>query len=145
MYMAELKTKVNDASVSEFINNIENPQRKKDSIIVNKLFKKITGSQPKMWGSSIVGYGTFPYKRKDGTEYEWMTTGFSPRKTSLTLYIMPGFDLGGEFKKNLENLGKYKTGKSCLYINKLDDVDINVLEKLINLGYQYMVKKYDLK
>ena len=94
---------------------------------------EITGEQPKMWGKSIVGYGSYHYKYASGQEGEWMATGFSPRKTALTLYIMGGFDKGN---KLLEKLGKYKTGKSCLYIKKLEDINEDVLRKMIKTSYE---------
>ncbi len=109
--MAELKTKLNDASVIDFLNSVEDEQKRKDSFKVLKLMQKITASEPKMWGTSIIGFGSYHYKYKSGREGDWFLTGFSPRKQNLTLYIMSGFK---RFDDLLEKLGKYKTGKSAL-------------------------------
>jgi hypothetical protein len=133
--MAELKTKKNSASVESFLNNFENEKRKSDSLVVLELMKKITNSEPDMWGPSIVGFGHYHYKYASGRENDWFYTGFSPRKQSLTLYIMNGFT---RYDEILGRLGKYKTGKSCLYINKLEDIDINVLEELIESSVSYL-------
>ncbi|MEQ9379074.1 MAG: DUF1801 domain-containing protein [Imperialibacter sp.] len=136
----ELKTKVNDVSVEGFLNKVEDEKKRNDAFEVLKLMKEVTGEKPKMWGSSIVGFGTYRYKYASGQEGDWMITGFSPRKTSLTLYIMPGF---GRYEELMQKLGKYKTGKSCLYINKLTDVDIDVLKTLVKESVDYMNKKYN--
>ncbi|MEQ8417237.1 MAG: DUF1801 domain-containing protein [Imperialibacter sp.] len=135
----ELKTKVNDVSVEGFLDKVEDEKKRNDAFEVLKLMKEVTGEKPKMWGSSIVGFGTYRYKYASGQEGDWMITGFSPRKTSLTLYIMPGF---GRYEELMQKLGKYKTGKSCLYINKLTDVDIDVLKTLVKESVDYMKDKY---
>src|SRR4030095_6063790 len=114
--MAELKTKPTKDSVSAFINQIADSERRKDCKVVLDLMSEITKAKPEMWGSSIVGFGRSRYQYASGREGEWMVTGFSPRKGDLTLYIMPGVD---SFPDLMERLGKYKTGKSCLYIKKL--------------------------
>ncbi|MBN2174416.1 MAG: DUF1801 domain-containing protein [Bacteroidales bacterium] len=126
--MAELKTKQNDGDVFSFLNGIEDDQKREDSLSVLKLMKKITGEEPKMWGSSIVGFGDYHYKYASGREGDWFFTGFSPRKQALTLYIM---DYVGKHQNILENLGKFKHGKGCLYVKKLDDINLKVLEELI--------------
>lgn len=126
--MAELKTKKTKASVTTFLDKITDEQRRKDCQTVLKLMKEATGEEPKMWGSSIVGFGTYHYRYASGREGDWPIIAFSPRKTDLTLYIMPGFE---KFESLMAKLGKYKTGVSCLYIKKLDDVEIPVLKKLI--------------
>lgn len=126
--MAELKTQKNKASVTEFLNNVENEKRRKDSKEVLKIMKEITGEQPAMWGPSIIGFGSYHYKYASGQEGDWFKVGFSPRKNALTLYIMTGF---GRYAELMGKLGKYKTGKSCLYINKLEDVDMDILRELI--------------
>lgn len=132
--MSEIKTKVNDASVPAFINAVDDPVKKEDSFKLLELFSKITGELPKMWGSSIIGFGQYHYRsEKSRQEGDWMLTGFSPRKQNLTLYIMPGFTGYGDL---LENLGKYKTSKSCLYIRTLKDIDLDILEQLIEKSYQ---------
>jgi hypothetical protein len=126
--MAELKTKKTQASVAAFLNAIDDDQKRRDSKAVAKIMKEITGKSPKMWGTSIVGYGSYHYKYASGQEGDWPLTGFSPRKQALTLYIMSGFK---EYKPLLKKLGKHKTGKACLYIKKLEDVDEKVLRELI--------------
>jgi hypothetical protein len=126
--MAELKTKKTKASVSAFLDKITDEQRRKDCQTVLNLMKQATGEEPKMWGSSIVGFGTYHYRYASGREGDWPIIAFSPRKTDLTLYIVPGFQ---KFESLMAKLGKYKTGVSCLYIKKLDDVEIPVLKKLI--------------
>jgi hypothetical protein len=126
--MAELKTKKTKAGVAAFLNAIDDDQKRKDSKAVAKIMKEITGKSPKMWGTSIVGYGSYHYKYASGQEGDWPLAGFSPRKQALTLYIMSGFK---EYKPLLKKLGKHKTGKACLYIKKLEDVDEKVLRELI--------------
>lgn len=133
--MAEPKTKKNEASVEEFLHSVENERRRKDSFAVLELMKEVTGEEPKMWGTSIVGFGSYDYKYASGREGNWMVTGFSPRKQSLTLYIMSGFD---RYDEILGELGKHKTGKSCLYINKLDDVNMEVLRELVRESVEHM-------
>jgi hypothetical protein len=140
--MAELKTKINDASVDDFLSKILDEKKKEDSFEVLDLMRKITKSEPKMWGDSIVGFGTYHYKYASGREADWLLTGFSPRKQSLTVYIMSGFDKYGDL---MDRLGKYKTGKSCLYIKKLEDIDLKVLEQLIKESVKYLKKKYPAK
>ena len=135
----ELKTKPNEKSVDEFLKTVENPKRQTDCYEVLKLMKNITGEEPVMWGDSIVGFGTYHYKYKSGHEGEWFIAGFAPRKQNLTLYIMSGFD---HYDNLLEKLGKFKTGKSCLYINKLTDIDISILKDLIIESVNYMKKQY---
>jgi len=136
--MTELKTKKNELSVEDFLNSVENENRKKDSFLVLELMKKITKSEPSMWGPSIIGLGHYQYKYSSGRENDWFLTGFSPRKQSLTLYIMNGFS---HYDEILSRLGKYKTGKSCLYINKLEDVDCAVLEELITASIDFLKSK----
>ena len=137
--MYELKTKINDSNVLDFLNTIENSKRKEDSFIILDLMTKLTGETAKMWGSSIIGFGLYHYKYKSGHQGEWMKIGFSPRKQNLTLYIMNGYD---QYDDLLKRLGKYKLGKSCLYINKLEDVDMKVLEILITDSYDYVTKNF---
>jgi hypothetical protein len=137
--MATLKTQPNSSSVEAFLNGIEDPQKKADSFTLLKLFEECTHQLPKLWGDSIVGYGTYHYRYDSGREGDWFLTGFSPRKQNLSLYIMPGFD---RYDNLMEKLGKYKTGKSCLYIKKLKDIDLNVLKELISQSVQYLKVKY---
>lgn len=138
--MSTIKTLVNSASVEDFINSVDDETKKKDSLVLLDLFSKITGEKPKMWGTSIVGFGQYHYKsERSAQEGDWMLTGFSPRKQSLTLYIMPGFD---NYSDLLQGLGKHKTGVGCLYINKLIDIDLGVLEKLIKQSFVAMKKQH---
>lgn len=126
--MAELKTKKTQASVRAFLDGIEDERKRRDSKKVAKMMKEITGEPPRMWGESIVGYGSYHYRYASGREGDWFLAGFSPRKQNLTLYVMSGFT--GE-EKILGKLGKFKTGKACLYVKTLDDVDETVLRELI--------------
>ena len=131
----ELKNKVNDADVIAFLESVDDPKRKEDSLAMLDIMSEITGEEPKMWGKSIVGFGSYHYVYASGQEGDWMAIGFSPRKQSLTLYIMSGFKAYDEL---MAKLGKYKTGNSCLYIKKLEDVDMNVLRKLIKGSFDWM-------
>jgi hypothetical protein len=124
----ELKTKVNDASVEGFLNSVTDEQKREDCFEILRLMEQVTKEEPKMWGSSIVGFGSYHYKGASGREGDWLLTGFSPRKENLTLYIMGGFDLHQDL---LKKLGKHKTSVGCLYIKKLDDVDKEVLKELV--------------
>ena len=133
--MAELKTQKNDQSIEGFLDGVEHPTRRQDSFEVLSLMREITGDQGSMWGDSIVGFGDFSYTNTTKKEYKWFKTGFSPRKQSLTLYIMDGFE---SYDEILSRLGKYKTGKSCLYINKLADVDQDVLKELIKASVSHV-------
>lgn len=126
--MAELKTKVTDQNVEDFLNGITDDKRREDSFAILKLMKETTGDEPKMWGSSIVGFGDYHYKYQSGREGDWFIVGFSPRKQNLSLYIMPGVEA---YREELKKLGKYKAGKSCLYINKVEDIDLNTMKKII--------------
>jgi len=135
----ELKTKINDASVGEFLKNVQNPKRREDSFEILKLMKDITNEEPKMWGDSIVGFGSYHYVYASGREGDWLQIGFSPRKQFLTVYIMDGFD---KYEDLLKKLGKYKIGKSCLYINKLEDVNIPVLKELMIESVKCIKKNY---
>ena len=137
--MAELKTKLNDGSVVDFLNSINDEKKREDSSKIIALMKKIIKAEPKMWGDSIIGFGTYHYKYESGREGDWFLTGFSPRKQNLTLYILSGFS---NYKELLKKLGKYKTSKACLYIKKLEDVDIKVLEKIISESVKVISKKY---
>src|SRR5690349_19338194 len=127
--MAELKTKKNEASVEGFLNTIKDEQARMDSLEIIKIMKQATKSDPKMWGSSIIGFGTTHLKYPSGRELDWMLIGFSPRKQNLTLYL--GLGAGG-YEPLLKKLGKHTTGKGCLYIKKLADVDTKVLKELVN-------------
>ena len=138
--MASNKTTATRASVTEFMNSIEDPQKRADARKVAAMMRKSTGKRARMWGSSIVGFGTYHYKYDSGREGDFMITGFSPRKQALTVYIMAGFSKYGSLMKKL---GKHKTGKSCLYIKRLSDVDETVLQRLIDESVKYMRKTYE--
>ena len=137
--MAENKTKPTKQKVSEFIADIEDKVKRADCRELMKLMSGITGNRAKMWGSSIVGYGQYHYKYASGREGDFFLTGFSPRKQALTIYIISGFSINPGL---MERLGKYKTGKSCLYVKKLDDLDREVLAQLIEESVAYIRKKY---
>jgi hypothetical protein len=124
--MAELKTKVTKASAEKFLEGIKDEKKREDCLQLLKIMKKATKSEPKMWGPAIIGFGDYHYRYESGREGDWFIAGFSPRAQNLTLYLMGGLDAN-----ILKRLGKYKTGKSCLYINKLEDVDVKVLNELI--------------
>jgi hypothetical protein len=141
--MAELKTKVTEASVRNFIDKVPDKAKKQDSLTLLKLFESVTGEKPKMWGSSIVGFGSFHYKsERSSQEGDWLITGFSPRKQNLTLYIMPLYISGADYSELLKKLGKHKASGGCLCINKLSDVDLNILKQLIKKSYLAMKKRY---
>ena len=126
--MAENKTQKTGASVEDFIGSVENKRRREDGFTLLQVMKEITGEDAEMWGPSIIGFGDYHYKYKSGREGDFFLTGFSPRKQSLSLYIMAGFE---EYDSLLSSLGKHRKGASCLYINKLADVDMDVLRELI--------------
>jgi len=126
--MAELKTKPSDSSVEEFLNSIEDETKRQDSFVVLDLMKQVTGADPVMWGSSIIGFGGIHYQYASGRTGDWFQVGFSPRKQNLTLYLT--YDITGQADL-LNRLGKFKTGKSCLYIKKLADIDLPTLKKLV--------------
>lgn len=140
--MAENKTKPTKSSVTAFMKGIEDPGMRSDARKVSAMMRKATGARARMWGPSIVGFGEYHYKYASGREGDFMITGFSPRKQALTLYVMPGFK---SFESLMKKLGKYKTGKSCLYIKRLSDVDESVLEKLIAGSVEHMRKNYKTK
>ncbi len=137
--MTELKTKPTKKSVDEFLKKVENPNKRADSFKILEIMKAITQDEPVMWGDSIVGFGSYRYKYASGREGDWPIVGFSPRKQNLALYIMSGFE---NYEEILKKLGKFKTGKSCLYINKLKDVDMESLKELISESIKYMKKQY---
>jgi len=127
--MAEIKTKPTSESVEDFINSIPDEQKRKDSFVILEMMKKATGEEPKMWGASMIGFGQVRYKSpKTGREVVWLRIGFSPRKANLSLHLITNIK---EHAAALEKLGKHKTGVGCLYINKLEDIDMKVLEELI--------------
>jgi hypothetical protein len=141
--VAELKTKKTSASVPAFLKSVENEQRRKDGIELLEIFKQATKMSPTLWGDSIVGFGEYHYKsERSSQEGDWPLTGFSPRKQSMTVYIMPGFS---NYQELLSRLGKHKTSVSCIYINKLENVDVMVLKQIIKRSVADMKKIYKWK
>jgi hypothetical protein len=137
--MAEAKTKPRRASVRKFLESVDNEKRRKDSFEVLEIMRQITKEEPKMWGPSIVGFGTYHYKYASGREGDWMVVGFSPRKQALTLYIMAGFN---KYDELMAKLGEYETGKSCLYIKRLEDVHLPTLKRLIRESVKWVKKTH---
>jgi hypothetical protein len=136
--MAELKTKKNAGNVNEFVASIADPNQQKDAKTLIALMRRVTGEKPVMWGATMIGFGTHHYTYASGREGDWFVIGFSPRKRTTTLYILDGFD---EYQSLLSKLGKHSTSKSCLYIKKLDDIDIKVLEQLLKKSVAAMRRK----
>ncbi|MEJ6478342.1 MAG: DUF1801 domain-containing protein [Octadecabacter sp.] len=133
------KTQATDVSVDDFIAAIEHPVRRADAMVLNDMFKQVTGWQPRMWGPTIIGYGQYHYTYDSGREGDFLATGFSPRKGNLSIYILPGYT---DFADQLARLGKHKLGKSCLYINKLADVDAEVIAELICAGIDDLATRW---
>ena len=136
--MAELKTKRNNQSVKGLLNGVTDERKRRDAFAISALMQQVTKAKPQMWGSSIVGFGSYHYRYASGHEGDMPIVGFSPRKQNLTLYIMRGFEGSGEL---LGKLGKYKTSKACLYINRLEDVHLPTLKELIRQSVKHMAKK----
>lgn len=131
--MSTIKTLATDANVEDFINSVDGDAKKVDAFQILDIYKRVTSEAPKMWGESMIGFGKYHYKsERSKQEGDWPLAAFSPRKQSLTLYIMPGFN---DYTDLLDKLGKHKTSKACLYINKLSDVDVNILEQLVKRSY----------
>jgi hypothetical protein len=138
--MAEIKTKQTKQSVEKFLNSVKDEAKRRDCFAVMELMKKITKEKPVLWGNGVIGFGKYHYKsERSRQEGDWFITGFSPRKQNLTLYIIAGFK---RYPELMKSLGKYKTGSSCLYLNKLEDIDINVLKELIKESVKYMKEKF---
>ena len=137
--MSQRKTMENSADVNAFLDAVDNPRRRSDARQLLALMRKVTGAPPKMWGPSIVGFGKYHYRYASGREGESLRVGFSPRKQNLVIYIMPGFS---DYSEILEQLGKFRTGRSCLYVNKLDDVDLVLLEQLVRESFREMKRRY---
>ena len=138
MAKADLKTKQSSASVEDFLNGLSDEQQRADSVEIIKMMERATGEKPKMWGSAIIGFGQTTLKYDSGRELDWMKVGFSPRKANLTLYLSCSVQ---EQAKRLSKLGKHKTGKGCLYIKRLRDLDAAVLEEIISSGLEHPKKK----
>lgn len=139
--MSENKTQQNDASVDQFLASVEDPTKRSDTESIVKMMGEVTGYPAKMWGTSIIGFGKYTYHYKSGRSGEWSLVGVSPRARNISVYIMPGF---GNYDDLMGRLGKHKTGKSCLYINRLSDVDTDVLRELISKSVDYMKEKYNV-
>ena len=139
---AENKTKATKQSVATFLNGIDDKDKRADAKKVAAIMQKVTGEKAAMWGSSIVGFGQYHYKYESGREGDFMLAGFAPRKKALTIYIMAGFKL---YDSLMKKLGKYKTGKSCLYVKRLSDIDEKVLTQLIDKSVEYMRNNYASK
>ena len=137
--MTEIKTKQTDENVTKFLNTILDETKRKDCFEIVEMMKQVTGLPPKMWGPAIIGFGSYHYKYESGHEGDMCIIGFSPRKQNITLYVKSAAE---ETKALLEKLGKHKTGKGCLYLNKLSDVNTDVLKKIIKTGFDYMKAKY---
>ena len=133
--MAENKTQRNDGDVLAYLESVENKRRREDSLVVKEMMEEVTGEPAEMWGTSIVGFGSYHYRYASGREGDFMLTGFAPRKQALTLYIMGGHE---RYHELMAKLGKYRTGSSCVYINRLADVDLDVLRELIAESVEYM-------
>lgn len=136
--MGEPKTKPTNQNVEEFLNRLPDEKKRRESFTLLKLMRRITKTEPQMWGNSMIGFGQYHYRYASGREGEWFLTGFSPRKANLTLYLMAGLEQYGEL---LQALGKCKIGKSCLYISKIEDIDLSILEKLIQESVRALREK----
>jgi hypothetical protein len=137
--MTQLKTQPNDQKVEDYLNTVEPQQKRDDCFAILKLMQEVTGEPAKMWGSSIVGFGQYHYKYESGREGNWFVTGFASRSKNITLYIMAGFE---NYDELMHKLGKHTTGKSCLYIKKLEDVDQAILRELVKQSVAFMVETY---
>jgi len=137
--MTELKTRENDASVQAFLDSVMPARRRDDCLVIDALMRRVTGWEPKMWGDSIVGFGRYHYKYNSGREGDWFITGYAPRKAALTIYIMPGF---GNFGPLMDRLGTYRTGRACLYVTRLENIDLDVLEDLVRESVETMHRIY---
>lgn len=139
MAKAENKTKPTEVTAADYLAAVEPDKKREEAHVLDQLFQKVTGWSPVMWGPSIIGYGSYHYKYESGREGDMCATGFSPRKANHSLYIMPGYS---DFEDILARLGKHSMGKACLYIKKLDDVDLDVLAELIEAGLTDLKGKY---
>ena len=140
--MSDNKTTVTDVAVDEYLSQVEPERRRVDAQRLDQIFREASGFAPRIWGPSIVGYGRYHYRYESGREGDFLATGFAPRKANLVIYIMPGYT---DFSAILARLGKHKIGKSCLYINKLDDIDLDVLKELIAAGIEDLGRHWPLE
>lgn len=137
---SENKTKATHVNPRAYVAAVEHKTRKADAEVLLDFFARITGMTAKMWGPTLIGYGSYHYKYESGREGDMLITGFSPRKANLVFYIMPGYQ---DLSEMLARLGKHKIGKSCLYINKLADIDMDVLEEIVRFGLTYIRENYE--
>jgi len=137
--MADPKTHPTGESVTAFIAGVQHDRRRADAKLLLPIMRRVTGKRPLMWGPSIIGYGKYHYVYESGREGDWPITGFSPRKAAMTIYVMPGFK---PFTAQLKKLGKHKTSSSCLYVNRLDDIDLDILEYILAQSVNIMREKY---
>lgn len=143
--MGEAKTQITDVDPAEFIAGVEPPRKREEARALDALFRRVTGEEPKMWGPSIIGYGAYRTTYASGREVHWLRTGFSPRKAKHSLYLMGGYcdpETGDKHGDALARLGKYARGKSCLYVNKLADIDMGVLEEMVRRDWAEMKRRY---
>ncbi|MCB0803376.1 MAG: DUF1801 domain-containing protein [Flavobacteriales bacterium] len=137
--MAANKTQATTASVTDFIETVEHEQKKKDAYVLLELMTSITNEKGVLWGTNLIGFGNYHYKYESGREGDFFKVGFSPRKTAISIYIIPGFE---RYDELMQQLGKFKTGASCLYVNKLADIDLTILKQLIEQSFAYMTAKH---
>ena len=137
--MADMKTVPTEKDVTDFINKVEDSHKKEDCFELLKLMEKVSGFKPKMWGPSIIGFGTYHYKYESGREGDFFLTGFAPRKQNLAIYNT-GFS---RYEKLAGKLGKFKIGKGCLYVKRLSDIDTTILSEMISKSIDYLKKKYE--
>ena len=143
--MTDAKTQITDVDPADFIAGVEPEKKREEAKVLDALFRTVTGKEPQMWGQSIIGYGEYRTTYESGRDVHWMRSGFSPRKARHSLYLMGGYcdEVAGKRRDALlEKLGKYKTGKSCLYVNKLEDIDMDVLKDLLRNDWEAMARKY---
>ena len=138
--MADNKTRPTEVDPHDFLDTVENPTRRSDAEVLLEMMKRVTGCEPRMWGPSIIGFGRYHYRYDSGREGDSMITGFSPRKANLVIYVMPGYE---DRTEQLDALGKHRLGKSCLYVNRLADVDLSVLERIVADGVAEMRSAYE--
>jgi hypothetical protein len=136
--MAELKTKLNNKSVTKFLDSVNDEKKRKDCYAILEVMQKVTKEEPKMWGDSIIGFGSYHYKYESGRERDWFLAGISPRKQNISVYLMGGFRL---FDDLLKKLGKYKASKGCLYINSFEDIDQKVFKELVTKSVKKLTGK----
>jgi len=140
--MTQNKTRPTPEAVTDYLQTVEPAARREDALALDALFRRTTGWSPVMWGPSMIGYGAYHYRYESGREGDFLATGFAPRKTSLSIYIMPGY---ADYGPILERLGKHKTGKSCLYVTRLSEVDLDVLAELIQAGLDDLGRKWPVR